>query len=103
MTIKAILQAARDLIAKGWTQGAYARDARDAVTPYGGPSACKFCASGAIAHIIGGNAAASDEWYRALRVLTETTNWPIASWNDQPYRTQADVLSAYDRAIASCP
>lgn len=103
MTIKALLQAARGLIVQGWTQGAYARDYNERITPYGGPSACKFCMSGAVAHLLGGGAVHSAEFINALRALRCAIDWPVAAWNDTPGRTQDEVLAAFDRAIELLP
>lgn len=99
-TIRVILVAARKLVAKGWTQGAAAKD-RDGVgvDPRSRRAVC-WCAGGAI------NAGAWDarDSSRAVRYLQRMLRikWPLAAWNDEPDRTQRSVLAAFDRAIKRC-
>lgn len=97
MTTKERLIAARDLVAKGWTQGVYARDANDRYTPYGGPNACKFCASGAVAHVTDIFLQSFED---ALTLLKRAIDGKaVVPWNDASERTQAEVVAAFDRAI----
>lgn len=96
MKLSQILAVARNLIAQGWTQKTYARDKDGRPTPFGGPAATCWCASGAVQH------AAADGFRarEALRIFrTATGGWPVAPWNDEPTRTQDGVLEAFDIAI----
>ncbi len=93
-----VLEAARALIAKpgGWTQNQY------------GYAKC-FCAAGAIWHaghrfgVGGGDAISVLSSALGLRDRTawESHDSPLVEWNDTPERTQADVIAAFDRAIAT--
>lgn len=90
-----VLRAARALIdtPDKWCQGQFHKDGA-------------YCASGAI-----GVAAGVDIevgcWFchPAWQALADTVNAAqsggIGSWNDRPERTHADVLAAFDRAIAT--
>lgn len=98
LTAVDLLAGARALIEKGFCKGASARDAKGFPTPFGGPSACSWCASGAICHLASIVTASHKVAMAALRKAAGTTG-SIAYWNDAPERTQADVLAAYDRAI----
>lgn len=86
------LEAARKLIAdpSAWVKG---------VPPIG----C-FCAETAIAMACNGDPQNydSDQAWRALDALRDAINdAAIFRWNDAPERTHAEVLAAFDRAIAS--
>lgn len=95
-TTKVLLEARR-LVEKGWCQGVYA-------DPAG-----RVCLHRALA--LGSLAAAgisvSVEWERAfIRVIAlippcgARANDRVQWWNDDPQRTQAEVLALLDRAIA---
>lgn len=99
-TVSEILSAAADLIEPegAWTQGHYARgvSGRPVVTVQ---RAICFCALGAI------NVAAglkpNEDSREAQRVLESILPWPdVPIWNDDPERTQADVLAALRKAAA---
>ena len=106
----AVLQAAKERVAAGWTQGELGRTRR------GGPiceerelplRAVTVCAEGALWCGLLGDA--FEEAWRASRnnvthdamKLFEAAigTWPIHEWNDAPGRTQAEILDAFDRAI----
>jgi hypothetical protein len=79
---KLVLQKARDLIEKGWCQNA---------TQIGE----SYCMMGAIASV-------TDVWSPSINVLGKAIDTPsIVGWNDTSGRTQAEVLAAFDKAIAS--
>ena len=92
-----LLTEARARIARGWTQGASARDVTGSVTRAWAEEAVCWCAMGAVA-------CRDDDWttaepaWAALRAAVGGETW-VSEWNDAPGRTQADVLALYDRAI----
>lgn len=91
MTTLDVLIAARELVARpgGWCQEI------DHLDDYG---TVAHCAQGAIAwarpSIAAGRAALD-----ALSVVVGTDYPAISDWNDDPSRTQAEVVAAFDRAI----
>lgn len=92
------LARARRLLAKRdvWTQDAYARDPAGRIVDSQSPDAVRFCCSGAIyatEHPVRGSLDA-----RAL--VGRIIGHDLEVWNDAPGRKHADVLDAFDRAIA---
>lgn len=89
MTVRDTLVAARTLIAEGWTQGEY-------WTVIDG---CKcYCPIGALTFASDGYPAAfTAAWQLLSRAINDKF---LVRWNDRPERTQAEVLAAFDRAIA---
>lgn len=107
MTTREVLIAARGRIARGFIKGGAFLDANG--NPCGPLSAQACCSLGAMdaecvarsVHLPEGS------WlgmYRpacdAFRAAIGTDN--VIDWNDDPERTQADVLAAFDRAIENC-
>jgi len=96
----AVLARARDLIADepGWCKRALARGWLDIPAPVQSAFARRFCAIGAIqraAKELGlpfKDAGGALEWQTAR---------PIPDWNDDPRRTHADVVAAFDAAIVA--
>lgn len=88
------LKAARELVARpgGWTQEAFARDDEGQQTQSRSRDAVCWCAEGALK--------ASRSGFAEFDFLQKLLGLPIAVWNDEPGRTQADVVAAFDRAIA---
>ena len=101
------LKAARDLVANGWVQGEYRIYDPDTGERH-------FSADGAI---VAAGLKDLDEPLlpdhtgertalavaRAAGLKAPPTNWvwsSLASWGDAPYRTHAQVLKAFDDAIA---
>lgn len=80
MTTIEILRGARELIARpgGWTQGSAARD--DEGLPVGWDH---------------------DLWSSAMEALEDVVRMSVSEWNDMRSRTQAEVVAAFDRAIAT--
>lgn len=99
MDTREVLIAARALIAKGWTQGYLARDERGLVTRPSGDEAVCWCCIGALSAV-----AKCGPIWSAVDALSGAVGGAgqIARWNDAPKRTQAEVLEAFDRAIAAC-
>lgn len=104
---KDMLRKARALIATPdkWTQGAFARNANGyRVDEKNALDVVSRCASGAIKaacrshHDAGGVLAAVS--LKEVVMKHAATNRKIMSvWNDEPERTHAEVLQAFDRAI----
>jgi len=105
-----VMEHARDLIARpnGWTQGTMARDSEGRYIATRRPEAVCFCAFGAVMRSVDdkvkeNHAVYSDAHFsigiHALEDLVE--NKPIESWNDKEGRTQGEVVSLFDRAIAN--
>jgi hypothetical protein len=64
-----------------------------------------FCSAGAIEEATAELAPVGDDWYKATEFLQRAINrhsdgYSIASWNDKPRRTHAQVIAMFDRAIA---
>ena len=102
-----VLQEARALIAQGWTQGEFARKAGVPTGTSALGSDC-WCASGALSHVAlrhgDYDMPAKD---KARRVLGDVLGPDFAAygfslprWNDDPARTQEEVLALFDKAIA---
>lgn len=96
-TTKEVLVKARALVEKGWTKDAYARDSSGDRVPYYDFTACQWCMVGAVD-------AADDIRLRfsAKDILRRVIGGQISAFNDAPSTTHADVLAAFDRAIAEC-
>lgn len=96
-----VLVEGRGRVEKGWTKGAYARDATGVSVNERSPKAVAWCASGAIRSVIRNDVA------HAARLALESVvdyqgSWaPLVGFNDDEATTQADVLALYDRAIRS--
>ena len=92
------LHAARHLVAKGWTQCVSARDAWGRRVEYNNVMACSWCARGAVQKIVGHN---PSEITHELNVTLLELGQPnaIIAWNDEPGRTQAEVLALFDLTI----
>ncbi len=94
----ATLMLARDLLARpnGWTQHAYARDARGCDIELMSPRATSFCMLGALRRAGGTQAL----WWpkRALEEIVGEWGMAVAHFNDSA-QSPDDVLAAFDRAI----
>ena len=100
MTPADILRAAKARIAtpERWTRGRMARDEDGNGVQSVSEHACAWCSIGAVEAETG---ASTSALVRALRALNRAIdNKPIDDWNDAPGRTHAEVLAAFDRAIA---
>lgn len=83
-TTKQILTEARELVSKGWVQGEYERDG------------C-YCLVGAINEVRGD----SHGYAEAIGTMFKLIGNSLSDWNDMPERTQAEVVAAFDKAIAA--
>lgn len=87
----AVLRKAHDLVRRGWVQrasGGEDAEGRWRVSLYG-----------AVAEASGGDIR-GEYARRVLRRLAGTSD--LVAWNDHPFRTQREVLSLLERAVAEC-
>jgi len=112
-TVEDILIEAREiLVKKGWTQRSMARDKAGHMISTRDSGAAAFCSLGAIhkatlnfgldpwrAYRVSGQGIGTAE--RAERAIEAfiTSESSIADWNDSGFRTKAEVLSVFDKAI----
>ncbi len=90
------LLAARTLIdVEGWCQNSCASDGNGPVN-LGSDEAKCFCAFGAMYRVTDGR----KPFYNAEAAMEQTIGACVPSWNDAPGRTKAQVLKAFDKAIA---
>jgi hypothetical protein len=103
LTVADVLERAADLIEPegAWTQGAYARSVYN--RPIGNISrATCFCALGAMNVAAGASAVNQDqpEPHIAFANAVGIKDYLIATWNDAPERTQAEVVAKLREAAA---
>jgi hypothetical protein len=96
-TTEQLLIEARALVEKGWCQGASARNDRGMLTEFFGNKAVTFCMSGALCRLMN---PVLEPWRKANDILASVVGCGIGVWNDRPERTQAEVLEAFDNALA---
>lgn len=84
-TVDILIAARKKLVKYGWVQGHY------------GCEDDGFCALGAIFNASGDNASYTEN--TAKKYLEAVVGGSIPNYNDNPHRTKADVLAAYDKAI----
>ena len=113
MKVIDVLRKVRATISEGWCKGWDARDKAGKMVFYADKSACQWCLVGAIAKAIPGD----DK--RVLRTLEEVAlhdncvsqlictldpvdqlGFSLTDWNDDPVRTQEDVLELVDKTIS---
>jgi len=84
------LRAARTLVERGWVQGDYSR----------GPCVCTLGALNAAFGDDPNTDTRSNKWFDAKKLLESVVETPFLDvWNDEPGRTQGEVLAAFDKAI----
>lgn len=112
--IQEIFKNTRNLVAKGWTQGTYARDANgNPSKTLDDPEAVCFCISGAMSRACF-DAVDDENRYAKLDKASYLYDMLmdefclknfmpnrayVVEWNDSRLTTQADVLVALDRCI----
>jgi hypothetical protein len=105
LTVEEVLTAARAKLAKpgSWTQGYYALDADGEMTWPTDPSACRFCARGAVMAVAEADNPESPRVKAALGLLKKHApkRGCITQSNDSSKMTHARVLRWFDRAIAA--
>lgn len=96
-----LLRAARALIADPdrWTTGCAARDAHGQSVMPEQLEAVRFDGIGALFRLTPGEPELRDRAIIALEIVAGSWMW--AAWQDAPGRTHAEVLTAFDRAIAT--
>jgi hypothetical protein len=101
-----ILRRAHDLIAFGWCQGADATDAAGSPVEPWNVHACHWSLLGALAAALDApdprtpeTPALIAELRLALVAISDLIpDWSLQLWNDQPARTQSDVVMTLARA-----
>lgn len=104
MTTVDVLIKARALVAQGWAQGAEALDKNGCAVSHTAATAVAWCLDGALTRA---SRPTSRNWIlsywparAAVKAFLAGQN-RLAGWNDDPERTQADVLALLDAAIAA--
>lgn len=92
------LRKMRELLAKGWTQGAWARDENGNPVSELSPAARSFCILGARYRVCQ-DTSGKIKLDAIFIAAVEFNLSSIKSWNDDPKRTQPEVLAFIDRAI----
>jgi hypothetical protein len=94
------LREARALIERGWTQKAPARSVGGIEVWGGAASAVCWCTFAAVC-TSGHDISFTSCMLNAFRAANDIhADQSITDWNDAPERTQAEVLAAFDKAIA---
>lgn len=91
------LQAIRNVVARGWTQGCAARDANGNAVGSLSPDAVKWCLAGARSRAWEDNARREGPVNLSEYLLPGSGGY--VNWNDAPGRTQEEVLAFLDEAI----
>ncbi len=98
-----VLRESRRLLKVGWCQNLYAANINGDAVNITNPTACKFCASGAPAYVIGDSRPLDNIHYNVIVGLLSHTIPKkyryIQSWNDRAETTLEDVISIYDQVI----
>ena len=93
------LRAVQARVASGWSQDANARDRSGKEVPLGSEAATAWTLCSAFA-LAGKDGTPMNHLHRALRALADVTGMEsIEDWNNDPSRTQRQVLDALDDAI----
>ena len=97
--------AARLIERKGWTQGAFARDRDGVPCPYCYSQADSFCVTGAILVVSAPHA--EDFAPVGVQVLDNVVmalhGLRLSKWNDEPERTEQDVLNLLKEQVGAGP
>ena len=103
-----VLRRARELLSEpqGWTQGTFARDIRGRRAASARDAVC-WCAIGALLRATDVSiradavAAVAALVHHGIGITAPDSSRALVAWNDCPERTHAEVLEAFDRAIAA--
>lgn len=102
---KAILNKAADLLEQGFLKGRLAADSRGRTTGATSPDATAFCSIGAIIAAESRLGIAGRKT-RCVSALVEgflgLEPYGIVEWNNDPERTQDEVVTAFRKAARSC-
>ena len=106
MTVKDVLQQARDLIQDpvSWIKGDNAVNSDNQWVPVQDPTACAWCMTGAIVKVTPTNKPLRKE---ALKTVAQTISnskpnyftSTIVDFNDDPERTHSEVIETFQKAI----
>jgi hypothetical protein len=95
-----MIAAARERVADGWCQGAFAQDDDGRAVGPASYDARRWSMLGAL--LASWDGGTCDELGHAVTSLHASTEQsPLEVWNDRRGRTQMDVVAAFDRAIES--
>ena len=105
-----ILRRGHDLVAFGWCQETDARDSEQRPAKPWSAEACSWSLLGALVAALGapgGTGAERPELIAQLRVALvalsqEISDWSLQAWNDDPQRTQAEVLEVLQASHRRC-
>jgi hypothetical protein len=101
MTPQRILIAARGKIETSWTQHAAAKNADGDRVAASSAEACSFCSAGALDSVCISLSEHYSQYVQAFSHLRQAAGAAsVIEWNDDPKRTKAEVLAAFDKAIA---
>ncbi len=91
------LEQMREVLKKGWTQNALAKDDDGCAVFVTSPHATRFCLIGAWRKVVGlgSNPLAAS----TLIFLEKRLGMSVADWNDDPRRTRHSVLCTLSRCI----
>lgn len=92
LTVAEVLTLAADILTPedAWTQNSWACDANGRIVPPRSGDACCRCLDGALIAVKG-----TDDTHRELEAIAVALNVGSAmEWNDEPGRTQAEVVAA---------
>lgn len=101
-----VLEEAKTLLEKGWTQGEFAKDATGRPVSPSLEGACVFCMVGAVDRASNfddeGSCDVRGKAYAALthEVLSSSGSRTIVSFNDAAGRTKEEVIGLFERAIS---
>ncbi len=95
-----VLRRARQLVADGWSQGAYARLTDGSPCPPDSARAAQFCLMGAIRRGLTEADYSIPVESKVVQLLGFAIADEAVGWNDDERRTQADVLARMDKALA---
>jgi hypothetical protein len=84
-----------DYIRKGWIQGRLAVDSTGESCWYRSKGACRWCTLGAMYAAYPSTVDFNEAYVRLFDVIG---NVEIEMWNDDPDRTQAEVIEAMEKA-----
>ncbi len=98
---KQVLIEAREMVVKGWCQGAWAENEDGLAVDPGDREACAWCITGALRAVAHDTTADRATATAAIIRVFPLFMWAdsIINFNDYPARTKAEVLTLFDRAI----
>lgn len=101
--VLAVLVRARALVAQGWCQDAFARDADGKGVHEYSEKACSWCAEGAVFRAAVELYPSTYVGWKAIWRLELRIPFGLMTWNDVSSRTKAQVLDVFDRVIEHFP